>query len=495
MGVLNDGFFKLTVGAAILVVTVTVFLLGTPDFPLDDAYIVQHSVSGLFKGADPRFPEATALQGTTSPFHVLLVFLVGRILPVGWAQFLVSAVFYVVFVAGVYRLARQQGLSGSLAAALALLATVSGMSYYHFFNGLETGLAIAAVTWALILFHDPLPNRNRHIVLLGVLPFIRPELAVLSVLFGARIVWGLRHSNSPGERAAAMFGWLLVAALVPTGFVLLANGAVVPTTISAKAYFFAEGCGPWRDKVEAVGRIMSEFLSTIGIAGLGIAGVVATRQRYLALGFLAAFLSAYLVFLPGALHHNKFRYLQLFAPFLILGWAGLLSLRGKAVALTTRSGLAVAILSSVILLPHAVLEYSDSIKFTRRQMGGVARWGEDNLPADEAVLVHDAGYISLHGPQPLVDLVGLKTPSSTQVHRELTWKTCSRDPRALEEIARRNDARFFIALGDWDRTFGLVAAFKARDWRIERVDAERGETEYKVYRIAPKRRAAVSGAR
>ena len=40
------------------------------------------------------------------------------------------------------------------------------------------------------------------------------------------------------------------------------------------------------------------------------------------------------------------------------------------------------------------------------------------------VMVHDAGYVGFAARQRIVDLVGLKTPSSLEPHRELTWKSC-----------------------------------------------------------------------
>jgi hypothetical protein len=100
------------------------------------------------------------------------------------------------------------------------------------------------------------------------------------------------------------------------------------------------------------------------------------------------------------------------------------------------------------------------------------------------IMVHDAGYISLRGSQPLIDLVGLKSPSSVEAHRRYTWTACRRDPRALDVIARASEAKYLVVLDDWDRIFELSAGLRRAGWSVLRADRERGATRYTVYRIA-----------
>jgi len=126
----------------------------------------------------------------------------------------------------------------------------------------------------------------------------------------------------------------------------------------------------------------------------------------------------------------------------------------------------------------------ERIEFARIELAGVSDWVATHVPADAVVMVHDAGYISLQGRQPLVDLVGLKTPASVEAHRRFTWSQCRRDPRAMDAIARASGARYLVVLDDWDRIFELSAGLRQAGWSVLRADGERGATQYSVYRIA-----------
>jgi hypothetical protein len=454
--------------------------LGRPDFPLDDAYILQHAVERLLGGGENRFPGVSPVQGLTSPAHAMLVSLPALLMPAPWAQMLVALAACLAVLAGVYRLARDEGVARGDSVLLTALAPIAGLTLYHIPNGLETGLAMAAMLWTLVLYRTPVPRRRWHALLLGWLPFIRPEIGALALLVMGRALWRSRRAGAP---ATPLLLWPLLGALPPLLFLALAGGDLLPGTLLAKAYFFAEGCRPLAAKLWFAAQAITRFLDQLGLAGIGFLGLLVARQRGVLVAFLGGFLAAYVLYLPGALFHNWSRYLYLLIPLLIAGWIGLLAASGPALRIMARVGLALAVLTSAWTVPVALSTYAEGIRITRVELAGVSRWLARNANGNDPVLIHDAGYLSLLGRQPLVDLVGLKTPSSVAIHRDRTWAACGRDPRALDLIARRGGVRYAVFLTDWDRLFGLSDSLRATGWRVERADGERGDTRYKVYRL------------
>ncbi len=457
--------------------------LGKPDFPLDDAYIVQHTVEGLLHGGEDRYAGVSPIQGATSTLHVLLIYLLGSMMPIAWGQLLLAGAAFLLFVAGVYALARLEGMPEGHSAGLSAFTGVAGLSLYHFMNGLETGLAMAAIVWTLVAFHKPSPRQPWHGVLLGLLPFIRPELAALSVIVIIREIWAFRYASGKLKGLLPIIGWPLLGSLIPVTFLLLAGGSLLPNTMSAKVHFFAEWCQPLVIKMQMSGSIVTRFLQGLGIFSIGLVGLAFSRYRSIAVVFIAVFLTAYVLSFPGALAHNYYRYLYLLTPFMVAGWVALLTVKIRIPLLITRTVLLIAALETVFLLPGTMAKYEGGISLSRVELAGVSRWISKNLPNDTVVLIHDAGYISLHGNQPLVDLVGLKTPSSVVINRDSTLSRGARDPLVIDKIARHSGASYFVVLDGWDRIFALTKSLRSTGWIVERADTDRGKTSYKIYRI------------
>jgi hypothetical protein len=116
---------------------------------MDDPYIIQHSIHGLFLGYEDRFIGGQPLDGITSPAFLLPIVLLSTILPSIWAHALINAAAAVLYIAGVFRFAISAGLPTIWAALIAALGTLAGLTLWQLFNGLETGLAMAAVIWTL----------------------------------------------------------------------------------------------------------------------------------------------------------------------------------------------------------------------------------------------------------------------------------------------------------------------------------------------------------
>jgi len=473
---------RLAVAATLLAIGWAAWLR-QPDFPLDDSYIVQHAVDGLLHGGETRFVGSTPLEGVTSPAMLLPMAALGLLLPTPWAQLAVTALGAVLYLVGVYRLGAAAGLGDGWSLLLALLALLAGWSVFQLLNGLETGLAMAAVAWLLVWFRNAEPERRWHYALVGLLPFIRPELAALSMLVMLRASWSMRRRDWPRTLAIAV-AWMAAGAAPVILFLLANHAAVLPNTVSAKAFFFAEGCLPMHDRLARVRQFGGAFLDGLGLASLGFFALPLARAGSLGIAFIPIFLLAYTLRLPGALFHNEYRYLHVLLPFAMAGWTAFATRPGSADRLVSRPLLIAAVATSAFSVRHAWARYVERIEFARIELAGVSDWVATHVPADAVVMVHDAGYISLQGRQPLVDLVGLKTPASVEAHRRFTWSQCRRDPRALDAIARASGARYLVVLDAWDRIFELSAGLRQVGWSVHRADGERGATQYSVYRIA-----------
>lgn len=454
-------------------------------FPLDDAYIVQHTVNGLLAGEETRYIGSSPIAGATSPFFVILILLVSYVVQVDLAQAIVTAAGLLLYGAGVFRFSKLSGLGTVLAGVVTAFALLFGHVLYQLLNGLETGLAMAAVVWVCVFFRHGYPSKKWHFSVLGVLPFIRPELGVLSLALLAYSLAMVRGSVDANRLALVAAFFVFLGALPVMLFLFWASGSIFPNTVSAKVYFFAEGCLPLQTKLLVVGSAFWRYGLFAGVGIMGVMGLVVSRLRWVGLSFVCVFVLAYVLRFPGALYHNHYRYMHLLFPFVVVGWVSLLVSTRPWVRRSASFVFLIACVMTLFSLPRVIADYAEGIKISRVELNGVAEWVAKNVPEDSPVLVHDAGMISLMGKQPLVDLVGLKTPSSVDIHKKYTWLYCGRVPQAIEEIALLNHTRYFVVLNDWDRVFRLVDSLRYVGWNVERLDGERGLTRYNVYRIDP----------
>jgi hypothetical protein len=351
-------------------------------------------------------------------------------------------------------------------------------------NGLETTLAMATTIWSLVLFREPIPKKPGAI-LIGILPFVRPELGALSLLLAFRWILHAYHLRILKDELLNLVVCLAIGMAIPVLFIITNGGHLFPETATAKAYFFAEGCLPLNQRLTIATVSMLGFYGTLSVFAVGFAGLSTALLRGLILSFIAVFFLAYALKLPGALTHNGFRYPYLLMPFLMAGWVELLSISHGKMVLIARILLGTSLLWAIIGLPKNWSEYQRGIQISRIELAGVSDWIDQHLGKEEILLIHDAGYISLKGSQSLVDLVGLKTPSSIEIHKNLTWTECARNPVAIDFIARRNHATYFVVLDEWDEIFHLTDALRATGWEVNRSDTDRGPTLYKVYHLVP----------
>jgi hypothetical protein len=453
---------------AVLLAFLTPLLLWRPGLPLDDAHITMHNARALLAGGeDPTYAGATALTGATSAVHLTLVAAFSMVVSVPLASKLALLTALILYAAGLLEVVNRAQLQ--VASRLVLLCSGLIIAYmpYQLLNGLETGLTVAAITWALVLAESKwLP------LLCGALPFVRPELAFLAgPLLGQRL-WAQRKSPEQLMRSLA----LAVAGSAPWMLLYLElTGSILPNTGAAKVFFFAEAAQPLGSRLEVAAEAVR--FSLLGPLFFGLFGLPAIKAGRAGLCFLVCWLTVAAITLPGGLWHNWFLYLSSTVPVLILGWTSLLANRSKV----QMPAVAVLATWSVITSVAGLREYlnTNDVAARQRMVEAVLR----NVPPREPILVHDAGYLAWSAPGlHLVDVVGLKSPSAVPWRAAVAERPQDR-ARTVSAIVRNSGARYFVVLAQ-DPFWGkLTKDLTEQGWQLRLVEAGNGRGDYSVYRI------------
>jgi hypothetical protein len=455
-----------------------------PLFPLDDAYIVQHSARTLLLGSDTTFADTSALTGSTSFLHLLLVTVFAAVLPTGWAAWSVSWLGIALLVTAVCRLARVARLPWYLAIALLAVATLAADASYQLLNGIETGLCMAAVVWILALHAD---RTTRHSWLvpvgLGVLPLVRPELALLSLL-----LWVERGLSAPRERRVptllreGSLALLVASPALVTYWV--STGSPLPRTMAAKRDFFAEACQPLAWKLRIFGTGVWEFALGLNAAALGLLALLSTQLRRVHVLFSLGFGAAYVHALPGAVYHNDHRYLYPFLALSVVGFALAWAEGGPRPRMLLGGALLVASFTALLGLRNAQALYANELGLTVHGLAGVADYVRANVPAEEPLLVHDIGFLSEAVANPLLDVVGLKNTRAAALQHEQAKTSCGHDRgRVFAQLAVENRARYFVVFSLWDQIFGIAHSLRTLGWTLEPL--REPDVPYQVYRLTP----------
>lgn len=481
---------------ATLVLTAWAVRSAPPALPLDDAYITLHSATALLAGFDASY-RSPVLSGITSAPHLLLVTLAQVAVPGEAGVLLVAWLAFALYAAALVRLAGVCAVRVEWQAALVVCGlTVGSFLPYQALNGLETALAMAALAWALALSSPAASSRARRRllpVLLGTLPFLRPELAIFSA---AVFALELGQAARAPERAAALRRWggaagLALLAASPWAFwYWRSTGIPWPTSALAKSAFQAAACHSAAQRAGAVWGGLMENLP--GIAALGACFLPLSGLGWAGGFTFAAFLVGAFHFFPIATEMQEGRYTMLFAPLLVYGFA--LGLRSKRPLLRRAAGLLLlaGTAFNLLRLPASVATYKESCAFTRGELADLGAWMRGHLPAEARVLVHDAGYVAFATPFQLEDVVGLKSPRNAALHRALTWPSCgARRGDVVATIAGAARATHLVTLAVWEQRYGFTRALAEHGWHITTL--RDGHTGYSVYRLETPRGVAGSG--
>src|SRR5215217_1074969 len=109
-----------------------------------------HNAEVLASGYDANYG-VSALVGATSLTHLVAVALL-----VPWfgtlpAGYLVSVLGAAAYLHGLAALALRTGASKTITSCVVAIGLGTGYTIHHLLNGLETGLALAGVTWSVVL--------------------------------------------------------------------------------------------------------------------------------------------------------------------------------------------------------------------------------------------------------------------------------------------------------------------------------------------------------
>jgi hypothetical protein len=231
-------------------------------------------------------------------------------------------------------------------------------------------------------------------------------------------------------------------------------------------------------------RALRNQWNALGPAALVSAFLLSSGVGLAALTFVASTMGAFWWFLPGGLFHNDHRYMAVFTPVVLLG--GILACRfGRAARALVLALLTFAAVRAIENADLAIRHLAEAVAFTRTELVPLASWVDASTPADSVLLVHDVGFIGRAAHRRMVDIVGLKSPRSTEVHGRVTAPGCGRDrSKAISEIALAEGGTHLVVLDGWDRIYGIAAGLEKEGWRLTPVR----EGAYRVYRIdAPSR--------
>jgi hypothetical protein len=426
-----------------------------PAFLYDDAYITLASAEAVWSGGDRHYPGATPLSGITSPFHLAIVTALLAVLPPEWALLVSCLLGAAAYGAGLWWLARGEGLPRVEAAALVLAACGIGAISQQLVNGLETSWILAAVTWTLVC------ARRNWVVGLGVccgtLPFVRPETAVLAAAILGNRVLLTRRLERPLIIAAlaAPLPWLVL--------LFVTTGGIVQTSLAAKRDWYAETCWTWGHRGAVVGSGVLLWLQSNTLLSLGVVGLVKERFGRVLIAAAAATLVIWSLNVPDVLYtYQRFRYYTPFVPLLVLG-VTVLPRWGRSVVVYFGAALALVTIVAVARLEPVAIAREQAVR--DEVVAALQRQSASR------VLVHDIGYLAYVGAAPtLIDMVGLKTPVAADAHRRLTGPTCGGSrAQALAEIAAATEPDVLVVWKPWDEHFVVTGSLRAAGWTLTRV--------------------------
>lgn len=445
-----------------------------PVFPVDDAYITLHNARSLIGGgADPVYG-GNATVGATSLVHLALLAALGTVLPLEAASHVLTVAAVVLYALGLVRLAQAHAADPWLVAGLGLLPA---QIPFALTNGMETGLAMAAIVWLLVLMDRPSLGW-----VAGLAAFVRPTVAVLAAILGLRRLWQLRGS----WRSLALFvGSGLIAALPFLLWSWETTGSILPSTGAAKVAFFADVSHSlkWRIGVGFNALYLSMMLP-LAIGALGLFRITGGAALML---WVVIWSGLSVWNFPSGLRHNEYRYLTELVPVLVLGWIGLAAwVSAPALRLTLK------LLGGAFLLSGiSGLETRLDAPLRTARFETLRRDAGQHIPAGSRVLIHDAGYLAWARPDlRLVDIVGLKTPRNIPVHQRLTISGRADDRNeALVAITADSGADYLVELsGDpfWRQT---SVALRGAGWQLDQLGTAPAPTTvvpgryYHIYRL------------
>lgn len=455
-------------------------------FPLDDAYITLHNAQVLHWDSDPNYLGTPALVGSTSIVHTSIVSLFLFWLSPEKAVWFVQWISIFLYVCGLLRLAFIYNASCWQVLLLLMTTLTMGYQSYHLLNGLETALAMSGVTWSLVLVSLPITRWQRILlsVLCGILPFLRPELTIWSFLLLLYQSYRYWQSNRSLTNSVQDVLFALVSAVPWLVFYWVNTGRVFPTTLQAKLAFYAFFTFPLTAKLLIAKKWLMRFISDVGFLGFfaALCLLLTNALGRIALIFILVFFSSYIFYFADGLTFNYGRYLCVLFPLFFYGWLIGLKHRDKNLRVGTGFVLVITLLQALWLLPPHWRAYTSSRTYTMVELASVAQWLQQHVPNNSTLLIHDAGYLAYATHFHLIDMVGLKTPSSVYLHQQYTLPSQRKQlVVAISQIGLQSHSDYLVVLKGWNEGLKIVPRLQALHWQLQLVRSS--EQGYEVYKI------------
>lgn len=323
----------------------------------DDGLIVLRTVRQVLAGNGPVFNAAERAEANTSTVWTYLLVVVGFLTGsrLEWVSLALGLLLSAVGVAAAaWGTRRLLGLSGLwFPAGLAVFVAIPPARDFVT-SGLETGLILAylGVAWSLAVTAAVKAQWNlTTMVVLGLAPLVRPELAVFGAVVFVSLVLVLR----PRPRRAV--AWVVVAGAVPAVYQVFRMGyygMVVPATALAKEASVAR----WAQGLRYVEDLVTPYALVVPVVLLATATVLLLRRHSTrpqvvlsgAAGLSGLLLVGYVVRVGGDFMHGRMLLPALFV--LLLPTAVVPLTRGIA-PLALACAVWAAVVGSIVDVPYA----------------------------------------------------------------------------------------------------------------------------------------------
>jgi len=439
-------------------------------FPIDDSYISLTAARNIAEHNLPAVNQASPLAGITSPLHVLLMGLLGKLVGVPSAARIVGCFFFLALIAGVFywtKALQDDELTPAFAAAVVALG---GLMAAHSLNGLETVPFTALLIWTFVLFEW---SRTKPLlifafgVLAGLTILTRPEgWFAAAALYAVAMVEAMRRRRNLYQ--VILSG--LLALLVVSPYLALNyhyNETIFPLTVSAKKHFFGDYCLGWAERFHVL-RLALPVLpgSFLFLLPLLLWAKPFFKRVYPWL-FMLLFYAAYTSQFVGALLHYGGRYQHPLLPLLLVA----LTIGGRRFVawLAQRPQPSLASLARPALLCilvvflfmaafngalHRVL-FRMNLDNTRDSMLSTVQWVNDHTAPGDLVATHDVGALYYFGRRQVLDLVGLTDPEVAHIHVVLADSCRDRAARmsSLYSLLEIRQPKIIYFMDKWDKQY------------------------------------------
>lgn len=446
----------------------SVLIFGYIGFPLDDAWIHQTYARNFVFWGKWYFVPGEPSAGSTSPMWTLLL-AIGHWVGLGpyhWTFFLGWISLLVLAINGylVFSFVYIGGEKHAFWAGLLLLfewhlvwASGSGMET-SWFSVIVLGITLVSLRIfkggiKYPLLSENLSNKTTHYFVLGLIiglsMWFRPEGLTLL----GPIILLIMIADIGWKRKARLFGSLLIGFaifLLPyLYFNLSLSGGVFPNTFYAKQseYDILLESPLWMRMVRQLSVVL------VGMGVLLLPGFVFfiyhsiyfKRWEYLIwMGWLLGYGVIYALRLPVTYQHG--RYLMPAMPlYFLFGFAGFCMVIQRYLAMGRwkfigKTWIASTIIVELLFWTLGARVFAADVAIIESEMVAVAKWINQNTPADAVTASHDIGAVGYFSNRKLLDLAGLVNPEVIPFIR---------DEAALREYLDDRGADYLITFPSW----------------------------------------------